>query len=60
MSAGHDHGSDNMSDGRLLFAVVINVLLTIAQIIGGVLSGSLALIADDTPPMIWAMVNKTS
>jgi|TARA_R110000772_G_scaffold111239_2_gene215067 cobalt-zinc-cadmium efflux system protein len=46
LSAGHDHGSDNMSDGRLLFAVVINVLLTIAQIIGGVLSGSLALIAD--------------
>lgn len=35
-----------MSDGRLLGAVAVNVLLTVAQIIGGALSGSLSLIAD--------------
>ena len=35
-----------MSDARLVWAVVVNVGLTIAQIVGGILSGSLALIAD--------------
>ena len=44
--AGHSHGEENMSDGRLVLAVALNVLLTVAQIIGGILSGSLALIAD--------------
>ncbi|MBU0668556.1 MAG: cation diffusion facilitator family transporter [Alphaproteobacteria bacterium] len=43
---GHSHGEENLSDRQLIFAVAINVLLTVAQIIGGVLSGSLALIAD--------------
>ncbi|MBX3562688.1 MAG: cation transporter [Sphingomonas sp.] len=46
MSAGHDHGAHDMSDSRLLWAVVVNVGLTVAQIIGGIVSGSLALIAD--------------
>lgn len=43
---GHSHGEENLSDRQLIFAVAINVLLTVAQIIGGILSGSLALIAD--------------
>lgn len=46
MGAGHDHGSGEMSDSRLVWAVLVNVLLTVAQIVGGVISGSLALIAD--------------
>lgn len=48
MSAGHNHNHDThgMSDARLVWAVVVNVGLTVAQIAGGVLSGSLALIAD--------------
>lgn len=46
MSAGHDHGSENMSDARLVWAVIVNVGLTIVQIVGGILSGSLSLIAD--------------
>jgi len=46
MGAGHDHGEEGLSDRQLIFAVSINVLLTVAQIIGGVVSGSLALIAD--------------
>ena len=35
-----------MGDGKLVAAVGVNVLLTLAQVIGGVLSGSLSLIAD--------------
>ena len=44
--AGHSHGEENLTDRQLIFAVAINVLLTIAQIVGGIVSGSLALIAD--------------
>ena len=36
--AGHSHGEESMSDGRLVLAVALNVLLTVAQIIGGILS----------------------
>lgn len=43
---GHDHGAEDLPDGRLIAAVAVNVLLTVAQIIGGVVSGSLSLIAD--------------
>lgn len=46
MSAGHDHGTEQMSDRRLVAAVILNIALTFAQIIGGIISGSLALIAD--------------
>lgn len=45
--AGHHHHVDpEAGDMRVFWAVFINVGLTVAQIIGGVLSGSLALIAD--------------
>lgn len=42
---GHHHG-EGWSDIRLIWAVAVNVGLTLAQVIGGVLSGSLSLIAD--------------
>ncbi len=42
MSQSHDHSGD----GKLSIAVFINILLTIAQIVGGVISGSLSLVAD--------------
>ncbi|MGE3181899.1 MAG: cation diffusion facilitator family transporter [Phycisphaerae bacterium] len=42
----HDHGHREVNDRLLYFAVAINVLLTVAQVVGGVLSGSYALIAD--------------
>ncbi|NOZ38090.1 MAG: cation transporter [Gammaproteobacteria bacterium] len=42
----HHHDTDTMNDRRLLWAIVINLLLTLAQIVGGIASGSLALIAD--------------
>jgi cobalt-zinc-cadmium efflux system protein len=46
MAGNHNHTDPGAGDARVAFAVVINLVLTIAQIVGGVLSGSLALIAD--------------
>lgn len=46
MGAGHSHHSKDDSNRQLATAVFINVLLTIAQVIGGIVSGSLSLIAD--------------
>ncbi|MBT3931107.1 MAG: cation transporter [Rhodospirillaceae bacterium] len=47
---GHSHGprppDTPHGDRRLIFAIAVNVLLTVAQIVGGVFSGSLALVAD--------------
>ncbi|MBA2484450.1 MAG: cation transporter [Nitrosomonas sp.] len=43
---GHDHGHKQMEDKRLIIAIGVNALLTVAQIIGGIVSGSLSLIAD--------------
>lgn len=50
---GHDHAHPHTlhphapaGDGRLLAAVAVNGLLTVVQLVGGVLSGSLSLIAD--------------
>jgi len=43
---GHRHHGPDPGVRRLAWAVAVNVLLTAAQVIGGVLSGSLALVAD--------------
>jgi cobalt-zinc-cadmium efflux system protein len=43
---GHNHEHSHTHDGKLNFAVFINILLTVVQIIGGLVSGSLSLIAD--------------
>jgi len=40
----HTHAVDG--DKKVFWAVVVNLLLTVAQIAGGIVSGSLALIAD--------------
>ena len=43
----HHHGDPSeMSERRLWWAVGANMLLTLAQVIGGIISGSLSLIAD--------------
>ncbi len=42
----HHHHHGHSHDGKLNLAVLINILLTVVQIIGGILSGSLSLIAD--------------
>lgn len=42
----HEHGVGEASDRRILGTVALNVLLTVAQIVGGILAGSVALVAD--------------
>ncbi|MGM0450426.1 MAG: cation diffusion facilitator family transporter [Pseudomonadota bacterium] len=42
----HDHHHAPAGDRRVIAAIVANCLLTAGQVIGGLLSGSLALIAD--------------
>ena len=46
MPHDHHHIDPKAGDGKLIWAVAVNLGLTLAQIIGGILSGSLALIAD--------------
>ena len=45
---GHDHAHHHgrISGKRLMFSILLNVVITVSQIIGGVISGSLALISD--------------
>jgi cobalt-zinc-cadmium efflux system protein len=44
---GHHHQIDPAAGNtRIAWAVAINIMLTVVQIVGGILSGSLALIAD--------------
>ena len=43
---GHAHSHVHAGEAGLGLAVVVNVLLTVAQVLGGILSGSVALIAD--------------
>jgi cobalt-zinc-cadmium efflux system protein len=46
MAHHHAHVSPEDGDKRVAAAVAVNLALTVAQVIGGVLAGSLALIAD--------------
>ncbi|WP_298492688.1 cation diffusion facilitator family transporter [uncultured Algibacter sp.] len=49
---GHHHGHNHSHDhsdlkGRNLFiSIILNILITVAQVIGGLISGSLALLSD--------------
>lgn len=42
----HHHIDPDAGDARVAWAVAVNLALTLAQVVGGILSGSLALIAD--------------
>ncbi|PKM29992.1 MAG: cation transporter [Gammaproteobacteria bacterium HGW-Gammaproteobacteria-11] len=42
----HNHNPETLGDKRLVAAIGVNIVLTFAQVVGGVLSGSLSLIAD--------------
>jgi len=42
----HNHSHPTLSGKRLLFSIILNIFITIAQVIGGLISGSLALISD--------------
>ena len=43
---GHSHQNSQVSSSKLIFTIILNVIITVAQIIGGIISGSLALISD--------------
>ncbi|WP_299638537.1 cation diffusion facilitator family transporter [uncultured Ruegeria sp.] len=42
----HSHIDPDAGDARVAWAIGVNMFLTVAQVIGGIISGSLALIAD--------------
>lgn len=47
MGHNHHHGDPSeIGERRLWWAVLANMLLTVAQVIGGIISGSLSLVAD--------------
>lgn len=46
MGHHHHHKSSQVKGNRVLFSIILNLLLTVAQLIGGIISGSLALISD--------------
>ena len=44
---GHHHQHKHQVEGKnLLLSIILNVIITMAQVVGGILSGSLALISD--------------
>lgn len=47
MAHSHGHNElEGLSDRRIAYTVALNVLLTVAEIVGGIVSGSVALVAD--------------
>ncbi len=42
----HSHHNKEVSLNKLLFTIFLNLAITVAQIVGGIISGSLALISD--------------
>jgi len=46
MGHNHSHSDNTLSGKNLLISIVLNIIITIAQLIGGFISGSLALISD--------------
>lgn len=46
MGHQHSHQHSQLSGNRLLFSIILNIIITVSQVIGGIISGSLALISD--------------
>ena len=46
MGHSHQHSHKNLKDRNLFISVLLNVLITVSQIVGGLLSGSLSLLSD--------------
>jgi cobalt-zinc-cadmium efflux system protein len=42
----HHHHSSEVKGKNLLISIILNIVITVAQVIGGILSGSLALLSD--------------
>ncbi len=46
MSHSHHHHERDLKGRNLFISILLNILITIAQVIGGIVSGSLALLSD--------------
>ncbi|WP_395073763.1 cation diffusion facilitator family transporter [Flavobacterium sp.] len=46
MSHNHNHSHHEVGGKNILFSIFLNIVITVAQVVGGILSGSLALISD--------------
>ncbi|NQU32724.1 MAG: cation transporter [Bacteroidetes bacterium] len=46
MSEGHSHSTTQVSGKNMAIAISLNIIITVGQIIGGVISGSIALLTD--------------
>ena len=45
-SSHHEHSHQDLKGRNLLISIFLNILITVSQIIGGIISGSLALLSD--------------
>lgn len=45
-SHSHHHDHEDLKGRNLLISIVLNILITVAQVIGGLISGSLSLLSD--------------
>lgn len=43
---GHNHSHKDLKGRNLVISILLNVLITVSQVIGGIISGSLALLSD--------------
>ncbi|MCE2613584.1 cation diffusion facilitator family transporter [Flavobacteriaceae bacterium D16] len=43
---GHNHSHKDLKGRNLIISILLNILITISQVIGGIISGSLALLSD--------------
>nr|WP_298792766.1 cation diffusion facilitator family transporter [uncultured Allomuricauda sp.] len=43
---GHHHSHNDLKGRNLLISIVLNIAITVSQVIGGIISGSLALLSD--------------
>lgn len=46
MSHSHPHNHNDLKGQKLLISILLNIVITVAQVIGGIVSGSLSLLSD--------------
>jgi len=46
MSTHQEHNQPQLSTKKLLFSIILNVIITVSQFVGGIISGSLSLMSD--------------
>lgn len=43
---GHSHSHNDLKGRNLLISIALNIVITVSQVVGGIISGSLALLSD--------------